>query len=109
MARLNVGGGMDMKSGVFTAPKPGIYTFSFSELKSGFHFLDVGIRKNGNKIGYVHVGQGLFGSTAALQSTLKLKRGDRIDLWKPEVGNLFACSGYCHHFSGWLLEENLEL
>ena len=112
VARLNVGNGMNLKSGVFTAPKTGTYAFMFSVIKSAFDidFLDVYLRLNGTRLGYSTVSHGVMSIPTALQATLKLKRGDRIDLQKSKKGKLVACYvGYCHHFTGWMLEEDLEI
>lgn len=112
MERLNIGGGMNLKSGVFSAPKTGTYAFQFSIVKNGYNvdMLDIFLRLNGTRIGYSTVSPSLMAAPVTLQSTLKLKRGDRIDLQKGKNGGLSESSiGYCHHFTGWLLEENLEI
>ncbi len=105
---LNVGGGMDLKTGVFTAPKAGIYTFAFSIAKNGWiiKVTEISLRLNGVRIGQAMAGSGFFSAPATLQSILKLKKGDRIDLWKSQ-GELFQeCQSYCHHFTGSLIEED---
>lgn len=106
---------MNLKSGIFTAPKTGIYAFLFAIVKSGFHmdYVDVFFRLNGIRIGDSAGGPGFLAVPVSFPVTLKLKRGDRIDLQKSKNGKLADCapafSGYCHHFSGWLLEEKIEM
>ena len=110
--RLNIGAGMSLKTGVFIAPKTGTYTFLFTIVKNRYNldFIDVYFRLNGTQIGYSLGSPALVSIPATLHSTLKLKRGDRIDVYKGMNGKLYECSnGYCHHFTGWLLEEDLEL
>jgi len=110
--RLNIGGAMNLLSGVFTAPKAGIYHFSASIVKEaiGLEVFSVYLRLNGQKIGVAVVGPGTISALpAVIQSTLKMNRGDRIDLWKPSggtIGHMVTEPG-THHFTGWLLDEDL--
>jgi len=105
----NTGGGMNLKSGVFTAARAGIYTFSFSLMKNGYNFdyMEIMLRLNGIRIGVSTAGGGPSATTATLQSTLKLKKGDRVDLWKSKGELNPVCNVYCHHFTGSLMEEDL--
>jgi len=60
------------------------------------------------------ISSGLITAPATFQSTLKLKKGDRVDVWKSNSGTLGDClvlggeavEPPCHHFTGWLLEED---
>ncbi len=105
----NSGGGMNLKTGVFTAPKSGVYTFHFSITKNGYTYrvLEIALRLNGVRIGQSYAGTGFFGAPVTLQMTLKLKKGDRIDVWKNQGELQVECVSKCHQFTGSLIEEDL--
>jgi len=114
--RLNTGGAMNLTSGVFTAPVPGIYYFYFCGLKSDQapNWLAVYLRLNGALVGqgYAPASFKTSGSsssyyTLAFGSTLRLAKGDKIDLFKWDDGVLYDYPGHSTHFTGWLLEEEL--
>ena len=123
IVRLNIGGAFDLSAGIFTAPRTGIYFFSFI----GFPvFLEpssivrmvikVGLFLNGNLIGLGESEEANSLSNQneqlSLQSTLNLKAGDKIWLKITRTSGageyLFDAGGW-NHFSGWLLEEEFSM
>ncbi len=98
---------MDLATGVFTAPRPGTYFFSFSGIGNSGSWLHVGIYLNGNLIGKGYENNDY--DTYSMQSTLRLNAGDRISLQIP-VGNgqVHDDGNHFTHFNGWLLQEDLN-
>jgi hypothetical protein len=120
LAVVNEGNAMDLTSGIFTAPRPGIYFFTFTGAarfpeSSSTVSLEIGLYLNGVLIGsnWVLDANTINGqkSTSTLQSTLKLKSGDQV--W---VAIFYYSTGvyldeytgeHLTHFTGWLLEEDI--
>jgi len=113
---LNLGGGMNLASGVFTAPRAGIYSFSFKGTAQGEKgtytgFADLNLKRNGVAVssGYSYVNDATSGKlTFSTEATLKLNVGDQITifLWN---GAIFSNGGSFTHFKGSLLEEDLVI
>jgi len=107
LERLNIGGAMNITSGIFTAPKSGIYFFSFNGLKdSPTNTLTVRLYHNSKIITRAY-GTNVAGHfTATLSSTLSLKSGDQIRLLLVE-GKLYDENSLYTNFNGMLLQEEL--
>jgi len=104
-----IGGGMDIRSGVFTAPRGGAYTFSFHGMR--LHHIPgkgaecvVRLVKNGINIltGFSQLDR----VPVILTINLKLKQGDKVSVFL-EQGELYDTewSRYTF-FSGFLLIED---
>ena len=118
LARVNEGNAMDLTSGIFTAPRPGIYFFSFTG-QMGFPGgsspagLRVALYLNGGLIG---AGEDEETNTVdyqntqvTLQSTLQLNKGDQVWMqitWMISGGYLMD-AGYLTHFTGFVLKEEI--
>ncbi len=117
--KLNVGGAMNLPSGIFTAPRDGIYFFLFS---GAAHFpvstsevqLQTVLSVNGVIIAYGSCDETSTNAnddeTCVLYSTLHLQAGDQVSVRV----NSFSSGTMLHgtsntYFTGWLLEEDISL
>jgi len=122
---LNLGESFHLNESIFIAPKEGIYEFIFNGYKKGNKnepVLKVSLRLNGKKVansiadqpsGYHETGSNSvhnFNCPISMHSMLKLKKGDRIDVFSGQGSLHDHDSHYPIHFSGKLLfytrEEN---
>lgn len=108
---LNVGKAMNLKSGVFTTPRPGIYVFAFNGIKgriagaTGVYLLLNGKESIAHGYGTPSLSSGSF--TIALHCTVELRKGDRVNL-VIESGALYDDELNYSSFTGSLVEERID-
>ena len=115
--RLNIGGAMNISSGIFTVPRNGIYSFDFSGVaryptSPNRTYFAFSLTLNGNEIGRTDVDTNDDNSlyTHSLHSTLELKTGDEV--WISihfTAPNTCLYDDWLHytHFSGHLVQEKV--
>ena len=108
---LNVGGGMNLTTGIFTVPVDGIYHFEYSGMKdSSANKLIIQLQINGTAVGRAETNPFATGSGDSLSLTvsLRLKKYDRVNLFN-EYGVLYDYETFHTQFTGWLVEEDLSI
>jgi len=106
--RLNIGGAMNLTSGVFTAPTNGRFFFSVSGMGSTNQaHSSIYFQVNSVNIGMAEAKEHL--DTFSLQAILHLNQGDEVTLFLTQ-GDIFeCCSNHYLHYTGMLIEEDLQL
>jgi len=114
--RLNVGGAMNVTTGAFIAPVPGIYHFQFSSAKVfSSNYAEAVLQLNGNRISYSVAGKwgskfnAEISNMREISCFLRLKTGDRVEVSKSGAALNDASGHHSTYFTGSLLEEELEL
>ena len=110
---------MDLTSGIFTAPRPGIYFFSFTgvagfPVASSIAYVGVSLYLNGDRIGLGFVSEANTvanqRSPLIVQSTLNLTKNDEVWVeifWQSTFIYLTDDSYHRTHFTGFMLEEEI--
>lgn len=97
---------MNLATGIFTAPKNGVYHFNFAGMKKNeAGNLYVKLRRNAKETVAVAHTDGAFSAQVAFVATIRLQKGETIDLYKEKDGILYDSSYYSYitSFTGSLI------
>lgn len=102
---------MNLATGVFTVPLDGIYHFEFSAMKLAYELANVVyLQVNGVEIGTSYASNlNTYLTLSGISASLRLKTGDQVRLFKLEGALNDYVGNHYTHFTGWLVEEDLEL
>ena len=103
----NIGNGYDSSSGVFTAPRGGVYQFSCSAMTLSGKTLRLHLMKNDQRTVSLYPGTSGH-NMGTLNMVLELKKGDRVYIKHLGSGSnsLYSEAGYNYSmFSGYFISQ----
>ncbi|XP_051899606.1 complement C1q tumor necrosis factor-related protein 3-like [Pristis pectinata] len=101
---VNKGKGYNCKTGKFTAPKGGLYFFSYSSLPGRGTKTDVQLLKNGKEVSLIHSVLPIGSSQLSMRNIiLKLNKGDKV--WVQLIAGKLWSEGGSLSFQGFLLGQ----
>ena len=101
---LNRRGGYDPKTGIFTAPRTGLYQISVTIMSNAGKYVDVDIAKNDLVLLRLY-GPAVHGSTQTANPVLELKSGDKVCVRKHSSGSQRVFGDKYSSFSGYYISE----
>ncbi|XP_071136759.1 heavy metal-binding protein HIP-like [Mytilus edulis] len=101
---LNGGNGYDPKTGKFTAPKSGLYQFSFTIMSNNGAALHMAVSINGKSIMRLY-GSKIHGGTETANPVLELKEGDSVYLTHGTSTSQQMVGDNYSHVSGYYIGE----
>ncbi|CAC5422206.1 unnamed protein product [Mytilus coruscus] len=101
---LNRGGGYEPTTGKFTAPKSGLYQFSFTIMSYSGGELNMAVVKNRSMIMSLY-GPKIHGATETANPVLELKEGDTVFMQHLASNSQTMYGNHYSHFSGYYIGE----
>jgi len=103
-ARVNRGQGYDPSTGVFTAPRKGLYHISCLILGMKGHVVHYQLNKNDAVYTYGYSTKGEYISST-ISSLVEMKKGDRVFIKHTNSGSVQIHGAHYSTFSGYFLQE----
>ena len=102
--RVNRGQGYNPSTGVFTAPRKGLYHISCLILGNNGHAVNYQLNKNDAHYTAGYVTKGVY-TSSTISSLVEMKKGDRVFIKHSTSGSEQIHGQHFSTFSGYFLQE----